>query len=272
MKRCFNVAKIVKKNDKKYFMELSKKFSEEYKPLCDIINEIDMTKILGKGSQGTVYLYCKQEKCEYAVKISYNCNLLSFLNNRNEMDVNNLAYEHNLSAYKIYDIQLCNDKCITFMDLAKAQTLHDLITDNKISLKEAVILICEKLFELHKLGIYHGDVGFMNILYENNKIKFIDFTIRYDEYKLYYDFIELLFYLPKYEGISDDIIKIVISNAMKEYKNTIPNDFTKLLNKLIIRIYNKVPKNVKYDVLAELALYVFFETDINELLELDEII
>ena len=74
---------------------------------CDELPAIEKSKLLGKGGEGSVYLHCILNKCDYAVKVQHDDKdphgppLYDIL--RKEMEITNKAHKVGL-APKIYKV------------------------------------------------------------------------------------------------------------------------------------------------------------------------
>lgn len=214
---------------------------------CSQIDEIKKNKILGKGTEGTAYLYCTAKSCDYVVKIQKNCDIEEV---RREFDMNRKAYQLGLS-YMIYQIKQCNDICLIMMDLAKGDTLYTYLKSGKTTIFNNVF---KSLTILHNNGLYHGDLNPSNVFVEKkSKIKFIDFTPRYPEYKPYYDFSELFYYLPIYsETIQKNIHKLIF----KELDKHSNDNFVKLIN--LIKNDETISDSTRFNYYKQLTLLLVY--------------
>lgn len=210
---------------------------------CDQIPEIKKQKLIGKGTYGSVYLFCTvsekgKQYCDYVVKIQ---NILEpwqideIENNRStfkkekqlsysiitqENLITNLAHDLGM-APKIHRIIDCGENFVILMDFIKGNSLLNLFNNKELK-KEIIDKFFKQLKELHSNGLYHGDIKFDNaILDPNQEIIFIDFRLRNKNYKPVYDYAYLLYSLGMLaKNMNILMLKYIYSKIYSLIKNT----------------------------------------------------
>lgn len=167
---------------------------------CDKIDSLRTGTLLGKGREGEVYCYLNE--CEYVVKIQeYLKDSLETL--QKEKRKTNKAHEAGL-APKIYKVIPCRKQktIITVMDKVQGKNLLWWIINKKLT-EQDIEKFFKEVDNLHKLGLFHGDLNPQNIMYDGKNFMFIDFNI-IKNYKPEYDFATLFYYI--YLAHTDEII------------------------------------------------------------------
>lgn len=144
------------------------------------------SRILGKGTYGTVYLYTNDEnEKEYAIKRmtrdSYDGTLsVDILN-----DIGTLTYLDHPNIVKIVDVIITEDYVYLVLNLAQSDLLHK-IKDDSIDSKDIPSLIYplfDAMAYYFNMNILHLDIKPSNILfYENNIPKLTDFGLAHQGY------------------------------------------------------------------------------------------
>lgn len=211
--------------------------------LCQQIAHITKGKLIGQGTEGSIYIYCNVDDCNYVSKITKKCDDDKIDEIKMEIEMNNKAESFGL-AYKIYDAQRCDNQCVTIMDLAKGKTINDLISENIDNDKFIyyIDLLLKSLDKLHSRNLYHGDTNFQNQFVFNDELKFIDFTY-WDEFKYYWDFCQMFYYLPSYvyiksgKFVNAEIIFKVYKLILSKLKEFIKSD--EFINRIFKVFMNK---------------------------------
>jgi len=227
---------------------------------CDELPAIEKSKLLGKGGEGSVYLHCILNKCDYAVKVQHDDKdphgppLYDIL--RKEMEITNIAHKAGL-APKIYKVLKCDDKILTLMDLVKGRTLRDAYPTLKSTTVDRLI---DAIGRLHQIGIYHSDISPMNIFIDDkDNITFIDFGIRNKKYLMQYDFASLLYYMPSYEKLNINITAYIYSEIIR-----ILREYNDAVSKRIVKMWENEPAKTFEKELRETDLYKIMSTQTND--------
>lgn len=216
---------------------------------CGKINTIRGKRKLGEGTEGAVYEWCvSTDDCPYVVKIQK-----GNMSHWNEMKIEILEEISKTNKYasldiapSIYSFKECKNDGVfmMLMDKVNGSTIAYLMMKDTLTLP-----IFDKIIEtvniVHAQGDYHSDLNPANIFYSNDKITLIDFGVRYKEYKVWYDFIGMLYYLSWYYENSRD------PNKLDLYKS----------------FFNKIVKIVKkYDYSQDKCTKIFLRKakDINK--------
>lgn len=137
----------------------------------------DDSKIGAISRYGSVYKACHENNCEFVAKIIlYSTLPLKYI--EKEITIQNIVHSKN-SDITVPIIEWFNDdiKAILIMPVLY-QTVREQLTqtfeyEQMLNLFQKVF---NTIFELHKLGIYHGDTHLDNFMTdENGNIKIIDF-------------------------------------------------------------------------------------------------
>lgn len=217
---------------------------------CKQIPNIEKNKILGKGTEGSVYCYV--DDCSYVVKIQKLKYNETYKLLQKEVAKNNKASALEL-APKIYKLLNCGSKAIILMDTIKGQDLWDF----KNITSEDIDDLFDEIDKLHKNKIYHGDLNPSNIfITDKGLFKFIDFNIRASKYKPIYDYGTMLYYLKSMNSMNSKTAALFVD---KIYKKLLPYKKDSHV-KVIIDYMNKYNKNYPlfYSELKDLALEEFY--------------
>jgi tRNA A-37 threonylcarbamoyl transferase component Bud32 len=175
--------------------------SSIYKFVCSKYPQLRKKKPLGKGTEGTVYVHCIEGNCNYVVKIQDQLSNEELKILQKEQMKTNLVNKLTHFAPKIYTITRCPtyQKIATVMDRIKGTTLY-----NTALTTDVIDDVFDLITKLHSHDIYHGDLNPSNIIYKDGKLYLIDFNIRTEDYKLYYDYLTFLYFLPSLFDIEYD--------------------------------------------------------------------
>jgi len=210
---------------------------------CEELDSVRRSKLLGRGTEGSVYIHCILNNCNYVVKVQYDAEdpdeppLYDVL--RKEMKKTNIAHNAGL-APKIYKVLKCDKNILTLMDLVKGQTLAKEYSTLKGVTVDRLI---HAIGRLHDLGIYHSDLNPQNIIVDNNKITFIDFGIRNKKYLKQYDFASLLYYMPSYAIQNDNITEFIyvrVVQVLRGYNDTVSKHIVSIWESDKIEYENKM--------------------------------
>lgn len=245
--------------------------------LCTDIEKLKSGKRLGSGAYASVYEFCTSSNCNYVVKISRQRTNDRFDDPRDDNEfvklvikerliekcVSNTLSEYKL-APKVYAMRYCPKEKIflTIMDNVKGVQVDDLLEKNKVSVRFLEKLI-SVLRILHLSGIYHGDLNPTNVFYDRGKFRFIDLTYAETGYKVYYDYLTLVYFIAqnyrKDIGINKTLkfVNMLVSAAQTDAKllgvieDKCLDDIIKLSSKLTDKTLRELAEYIKQNVYFE---------------------
>lgn len=197
---------------------------------CGALSAIQKKRILGKGTEGAVYEWCVTvDDCPYVVKIQkvnkerwddVKTDLIDEITKTNKYSTLDIAP-------KVYAFKECKSDGVfmMLMDKVEGQTIAKLMMKDKLT-PPIFKKIIDTVRIVHAQGDYHSDLNPANVFYSDGTIILIDFGMRYKKYKMWYDFIGMLYYFAHYYENSRN------PNKLKLYKS-----FVDIIVK-IVKTYN----------------------------------
>lgn len=229
--------------------------------ICEKIQKRQGKKI-GSGAVGSVYEYIITQKMvskrkntnknKYVVKIE-NCDSKNDINKlKSEMVITNKVHRIDL-APRIYGIRKCDKSCLTIMDYIEHPTFYNYMDNiyqrntesdaNKI-IKKKIDIFFNDLEKIHNKGLFHGDLHFSNVLFDEKKDKFIfiDFHRRNKKYLPIYDYALLIAFLKfHWNNFNSEIRKYIFQKAMTKlvnfYRDIFGNDVSMENDELMYELF-----------------------------------